>query len=157
MKVGEILTTPVVTVSPTTPIATAAKILADQGFAGVPVLDQDYRLIGIVTEADLIRDRIRPDPRIHRHQAPKSDQPETVSDVMTTDVESVTPGADVHELAQLMLSQNFRCVPVVDGRRLVGVVTRRDVLAAGIVRSDADLERKSKIGWKPLRIGIDGR
>jgi CBS domain-containing protein len=60
---------------------------------------------------------------------------------MTTVVESVTPGEDVRDLAKMMLTENFRCVPVVDGQRLLGVVTRRDLLAAGIVRSDADLER----------------
>jgi signal-transduction protein with cAMP-binding, CBS, and nucleotidyltransferase domain len=104
-------------------------------------LDEADRLIGIVAEADLLRDRIRQDPRIHGHQAPPPDRAEPVSMVMTTPVESVTPGSDAADVARMMVAENIRCVPVVDGYHVVGVVTRRDLLAAGVVRSDADLER----------------
>lgn len=141
MKIREIMSSPAVTVGASTPVSMVAKILTQQGFTALPVLDERDRLVGIVAEADLLRDRIRQDPRIHGHQAPAADRVETVSTVMTTPVESVTPGGDAADVARMMVAENIRCVPVVDGYNVVGVVTRRDLLAAGVVRSDADLER----------------
>lgn len=60
---------------------------------------------------------------------------------MTTPVESFTPGADVVDIASLMVAEGHRCLPIVDGRHLVGVVTRRDLLRAAIGQSDGELQR----------------
>src|SRR5437879_1108920 len=59
------MTSPVVTVAPQTPVKQAAALLADRGFVAAPVVESG-RLIGILTEADLVRDRITPDPRSMR-------------------------------------------------------------------------------------------
>lgn len=141
MKAREIMTSPAVTVRGTTPVTVAARILAEQGFAAVPVVDEDDALVGIASEADLLRERIRPDPRIYGPRAPSADRSVLVSSVMTTPVVSVTPGADAADAVKTMLEENIRCLPVVDGYRVVGVITRRDLLAAGAVRSDSDLRR----------------
>ena len=141
MRIREIMSTPAVTVVVGAPIAAAAALLAEKGFTALPVTDDDDHLIGIVTEADLIRDRIAQDPRIHGHTVPPTHprRPETVGDVMTTSVESLTPGADVADAARMMLAENIRCFPIVDGNAIVGVVTRRDVLRAGVIHSDRQL------------------
>jgi len=128
---------PVVTVTPTTAVVVAARLLCSHGFTALPVVD-GAGLVGIVTEADLIGDPGGPDQRT-------DDRPETppavmlVRDVMTTPVESLIPGADLADIARIMLDARIRCLPVVDGLRVVGVVTRRDLLRAGLAHSDQEL------------------
>ena len=143
MRAREIMSSPVICVRPDLLVTDASKLLADRGFTALPVTDDDGHLIGIVTEADLIRNRIPADPRIHGLTVPPSHprRPATVGEVMTTSVESLTPGADVADLARMMLQEHIRCFPIVDGDELVGVITRRDLLRTAIARTDADLQR----------------
>ena len=129
MKARDVMTQPVVTVLTTTTLAQAAELLATHGFTALPVVEDDGRLVGIVTEADLIKDRMPPDPRRQywrtRHSPSAS---AAVEHVMTTPVESLTPGADTADVVQIMLRQHIRCLPIVDGQQLVGIVTRRDLM-----------------------------
>jgi CBS domain-containing protein len=129
MKARDVMTQPVVTVLTTTTLAQAAELLATHGFTALPVVEDDGRLVGIVTEADLIKDRMPPDPRRQywrtRHSPSAS---AAVEHVMTTPVESLTPGADAADAVQIMLRQHIRCLPIVDGQQLVGIVTRRDLM-----------------------------
>ena len=143
MRARDIMSTPVVSVPPDFTLSAAADLLAQRGFTALPVVDDDGRLIGIVTEADLIRDRVAPDPRIHGFTpiAGSHRRTPTVADVMTTSVESFTPGADVADIANMMISERIRCFPVVDGRQLVGVVSRRDLLESAVSRSDVEMQR----------------
>ena len=143
MRARDIMSHPAITVLASAGISETANLLAARGFTAVPVTDDDGHLIGIVSEADLIRDRIKPDPRIHglgpvpTHQRRR----ETVADVMSTSVESLTPGADVADIARMMIDEHIRCFPIVDGVGVVGVITRRDLLRAAVARSDHDLQR----------------
>jgi CBS domain-containing protein len=134
MKAREVMSHPVVTVADSAGVATAAQLILTRGFTALPVVDDDDRLVGIVTEADVIRDRIPADPRMYYGQFPKHTRPssDTVADVMTTPVESLTPGADVAEAAQMMLDQRIRAVPIVDGHHVVGILTRRDLVRAAM-------------------------
>ncbi len=131
MLIRQIMSSPAVTISSASTVQHAASTLRSRGFTALPVLDDDGRLIGIVTEADLLDGRVEPDERRwraetirHRHRGA------TVADVMTSPVESLTPGADVADAAEIMLDERIRCLPVVDGRTVVGVITRRDLLGA---------------------------
>ena len=137
MKAREVMTHPVVTVLTTTTLAQAANLLSTHGFTALPVVDDDGRLVGIVTEADLISERIAPDPRRQYWRPRRSPSGSaSVEQVMTTPVESLTPGADAADAAEIMLRQHIRCLPIVDGQQLVGIVTRRDLM-----RSAFDLGR----------------
>lgn len=140
MRAREIMSSPVVTVPTTTSIEVAAQLLVHWGFTALPVTDEGGRLVGIVTEADLIRDRAPADPRIHGVTAvvDRRRRPATVAGVMTTSVESLTPGADVADAARIMLEEHIRCFPVVDGTGVVGVITRRDLLRAAVIRDDGN-------------------
>jgi CBS domain-containing protein len=74
---------------------------------------------------------VDPDDRRHRPEQPRNlRRGDTVGEVMTSPVESLTPGADVADAVQIMLEERIRSLPVVDGRKIVGVVTRRDLLRA---------------------------
>jgi CBS domain-containing protein len=131
MRAEDVMSSPVVTVRPGTPVKAAIGLVTSHGFTALPVVDVDDRLIGIVTEADLVRDRVVPDPRtlIWRDELPAVPPlPRTVGEVMTSPATAVRRGADVAEVAKVMLDGHIRCVPVLDGERLVGVVSRRDLL-----------------------------
>jgi CBS domain-containing protein len=136
MRVRDIMSSPVVTVTVVTTVKHAAGLLASNGFTALPVLDDDGGLIGIVTEADLVRDRFLRDPR-YRHadeadisgvdggpQVPAA----TVGAVMTTPVIGMGVGTDVVDVVTAMLDDRVRSIPIVDGSRVVGIVTRRDLV-----------------------------
>ena len=133
VKIRDVMSSPAITVTMDSDIVDAATILVGAGFTALPVVDDDGALVGILTEADLLRNRIAPEPRgelrpptHHRNRATP------VMSVMTTPVESLTPGADAADAVRIMLDERIRCLPVVDGTGVVGVVTRRDLLRASI-------------------------
>jgi len=140
MKAREVMSSPVVTVTTSTAVKEAGELLCANGFTALPVVDDDGRLVGIVTEADLIRDRIPPDPRIHgSHPVRKATSPLRVLDVMTFPVESLTAGADISDAARIMVDERIRCLPIVDGGAPIGIITRRDLLRASLAHDDEDL------------------
>lgn len=135
MHAREIMTRTVVTVQPSTSVAQAAQILTHRGFTAMPVVDDHGDLVGIVTEADLIANRyVAPAPDGQASTAPAR----TVGQVMTTPVIGVSHDADVAIIARLMITEGRRSLPIVDGNRLVGVVTRRDILRV-LSRSDSEV------------------
>lgn len=113
----DIMTTKVVTVKPSTSIAEAARLLVRRKISGVPVVDEKdkTKIVGILTEADLLA-------------APA--EAKTVSDVMKKRVVSVSPDTPVDEIADLLVKKKIKRVPVVDAGKLVGIVSRIDVLKA---------------------------
>jgi CBS domain-containing protein len=126
MHARDIMTSPVVTVPPDLPVQEAAAVLVSHGFTALPVVDSDGGLIGIVTEADLVRGRYT------EHSSA------FVADVLTTPVIGMAPGTPAEVLARVMLDDRLRCIPIVDGSRVVGVVTRRDLVRA-MARPDSDV------------------
>jgi CBS domain-containing protein len=135
------MTRDVVTVGPETSAKYAAEVLTDRGFAALPVVDQEDRLLGIVAEADVLRDRIPQDPRLHLRRDDVNDSsppPTLVRGVMTEEVRTVEATDDVADIARLFVDARLRSVPVVDRGRLVGIVSRRDVLRT-LVRPDEQL------------------
>jgi CBS-domain-containing membrane protein len=143
MRARGLMTRQVVTVGQDAPVKEAARLLVTHGFAVLPVVGADDRLLGVVTEADLLRNRILPDPRelIHnRPPEPTPPAPPEVAGVMTTEVVTATPDTHVAELGRLMVDRHLRAVPVVDGDRLVGIVSRVDVLRT-IARDDDSIAR----------------
>jgi CBS domain-containing protein len=139
MRARDIMTTPAVCVRSSTPFGEVAAILTEHGFTAVPVVDDGDRLIGLVSEADLIRERfgLRAHPPIGDGETqPRS----TAGEVMTSPVEFVRPEATLSALAKCMITGRRHSVPVVEGGRVVGVVTRRDVVRTLTRSDDAILE-----------------
>jgi CBS domain-containing protein len=138
MRATDLMTVAVQTVHPETPAKEAARLLVAHGFTALPVVDGVDHLVGVVTEADLIRNRILPDPRALIGDSPPpaaAPSGRSVADVMTADPVSVTPTTDAVAVGRLMLDRHLRALPVVDGDRLAGIITRRDMLRA-IARDD---------------------
>ena len=141
MQVRDVMTREVDTVGPDTSAKYAAEIMAERGYAAVPVVNEEGQLVGIVAEADVLADRLPPDPRLHlRRDGSDSDTPPPllVRGVMTADVRTVDATADVSDIARLFVDERLRSVPVLEHGRLAGIVSRRDVLRA-LVRRDEDL------------------
>lgn len=137
MRARDIMTTPVTTVRAETRVKEAAAVLAANGFTALPVVDGGDRLVGIVTEADLVRDRVPRDPRAlcHPGAVAPTVATTTVGEVMTTPAIAMGPGTDVAVLAKALLDAGHRSMPIVDGSLLVGIVTRRDIVRV-IARDD---------------------
>jgi CBS domain-containing protein len=143
MQARDIMTADVVTVAPQTPVGEIARLLAEKQISGAPVVDDAGRLRGIVTEADLILRAARPhfpryipflegvifleNPRHYEEQVEKI-LATTAEQIMTAKVITVAPDARVEEVATLMAERNINRVVVVEGERVVGIVTRADVI-----------------------------
>jgi CBS domain-containing protein len=157
MRTRDIMTSPVIAIHPQTTVQEAAALLAARGFTALPVVDDDRRLVGIVTEADLVRDRFPHDARslIHGEQHPNATtEAETVGDVMTSPAASMPSATDVAVLTATLLEAQHRAMPIVDNGRLVGIVTRRDLVRV-VARDDAviakDVKHKLEIYGGPNR------
>ncbi len=143
MRTRDVMSYPVTTVAPETPVRTAAALLASQGFTAVPVVDQDKRLVGIVTEADLTLGRI--DAEVPA-RPPTWDEQQTVREVMTPQPLTVRPDDDISSVVAEMLDARVRSMPVIEHGQLIGIVSRRDVLrlvAAGELISAAVWRRQA--------------
>lgn len=138
MRVGDVMTRSVLTTTPRALVKDAAIVLAGHGVTLLPVVDKDDRLVGVLTEADVVRGRIAPDPRSGAwhgsHAGPPP--PATVGEVMTSPPLTTDPHTDAAELATMMIDRGLRSVPVVEEDRLVGIITRRDLVHT-IARADA--------------------
>ena len=137
----EIMTTPVITVSPDTLFGNIVAIMLQHRISGLPVVDESGRLVGIVTEADLLlkEEEPRAQPalipwhgsslRLERsHDRHRKAEGTTAGVLMTENVVSATEDATAHHLAHLMLARDVNRIPIVRDGRVVGIVTRADVL-----------------------------
>lgn len=143
MRARDIMSSPAVTVRRTTPIFEADKTLTDGGFSALPVVDDDGRLVGIVTQTDLTVRRMQDGERPRGAMPSVLPLPRpgrSVAEVMTSRVIAVSAGTDVAELASTMLNLHLRSVPIVDGKVVVGVVTRRDLVRT-LARDESSVAR----------------
>ena len=116
MTVQDAMNSKLVTVRDTDSALAGLKVLVSEGLSGAPVVSADSQLVGMVTEFDLLLaiDYVGDAVPISR--------------IMTKDVISVGLTADLEEARKLILDHHFRRLPVVDGARVVGMLSRRDIL-----------------------------
>lgn len=116
------MTTDVETLHPDTEIAHAAQFLVAQEISGAPVVDELGRLVGILTERDCIEVAMQAD----YYGEPGG----LVSDYMTPEPQTVSPEQSILTLAEMFIRDTYRRYPVVDNGRMVGIISRRDVMRA---------------------------
>ena len=146
MRVQDVMTTDVVTVTPDTPLKDAARLLVERRISGVPVVIET-KVVGMLSESDLVeleRGDFDPSPGIFLSRDRTHDaHPEasTVGDVMTTPAITVMPAWTVAGAAALMIDNSVNRLPVVRAGDLEGIITRVDVVRA-FARTDAAIERE---------------
>lgn len=148
MKAADVMTRKVISVSPDTSVRDAAKLLLSNGISAAPVLDASGNLVGIISEGDLMR---RPEAGTERRRAwwldalsaneVLADQyvrshARQVGDAMTRRVITVTPETPLREIADLLERKQIKRVPVVQGKTMVGIVSRANLLQALAASSD---------------------
>jgi CBS domain-containing protein len=143
LKVKDIMTKEVITVSPETEIAQAAELLLTNRINGVPVINESGELVGILCQSDLIAQQKnipipslftlldgyisltlskRLDKEVEKIAATKA------ADAMTPDPVTVSPDTGIEDVAALMVEKNYHTLPVVDAGKLVGIVGKEDIL-----------------------------
>lgn len=146
MRVAELMTTDVVTVRTETPLRDAAALLAKKRISGLPVVDDDGHVVGVLSEADILV-KAGGATRGHRllgwlleSDVDLEDKiaAKTVGDAMSAPVLTIESDRRVHEAAKLMAAEGINRLPVVENDRLVGIITRADVVRA-FARSDAEI------------------
>lgn len=142
MNVADVMTSPVITVAPTTAIAEAARLMLEHRVSGLPVVDPDGAVLGIVTEGDLLRraetgtEHRRPRWLEFLTTAGRLAEDYTraharkVSEVMSANVISVAPKEPLTEIVRLMEQHRVKRLPVIDAGRLVGIVSRANLVRA---------------------------
>jgi CBS domain-containing protein len=145
LTAADIMQTNVVTVRSDASVQELAELLARKKISGVPVVDDENRVVGVVSEGDLVAldaDIHFPhyiqflDSVIFLESMKKFDErlrkaaAAEVGQIMTTDVETVQKNTSIEEAATLMTDKGINRLPVVDGDVLVGIVTRADLVKA---------------------------
>jgi CBS domain-containing protein len=142
MKACDVMVSPVITVKPESTVQEVARIFLDRGISGAPVLDEGGTLVGMVTEGDLLHRSEAGTERQHSRwlqiffddevlaaEYVKS-HARKVKDVMTRDVLTAAPGTPLHEIATLLEAKGIKRVPIVANDRLVGIVSRSNLVQA---------------------------
>ena len=134
----DMMATDLRTAKATQRVQDAVRVMLKHGISGMPVVDDDQRLIGMLTQKDCIRALIR---------AVEDGLPgSTVADVMSRgELLTVTPDTHLLGVAHTFLTNTVRFLPVIDGGRLIGQVTRRDLLRAAIDVFDQAPDRESAV------------
>jgi predicted transcriptional regulator len=116
MIARDIMTRKVYTISPQASVQEVAQLLSRKSISGVPVIDKDGKIIGIVTEADIIG-------KVNREGL-------CVADIMSPEIITVDEETGVGEIAMLLTERKIKRVPVMQNGKLVGIVCRADIVQA---------------------------
>ena len=146
MKIKDIMTRQVITCEASTSIKEAARLMFLNGLTGLPVLDKQDKLVGIITEYDLMRIEdhlhlpvtfgflgsiVTLDNPLNGSEVEKQLKKlaaTKVEDLMTKDVKIIEPDASIEDVAELFLHKKVNPVPVVENGKLVGIISRADIV-----------------------------
>ena len=155
MRARELMTTPVIAATPEMTVKEAADLMAQHRVSGLPVIDRDGHIVGVVSESDLLEPLEPRDPArgvfalldrlAHTTGADRKFLARTVEALMTAPVRMAGPDATLRELLHLMNMYQINRIPIVEARRLLGIVTRADVLRA-LTRPDAAITEE--VCWR---------
>jgi len=149
MKVTDVMNRDVVVVSPRMPLKDVARVLVNRHFSGVPVVDDDGKVLGVLSEADILAKERGPGGAssifgraLELETWGQKHDARDAGDAMTAPAVTIRPQRSVAEAASLMLDRGVNRLPVVDAdEKLVGIVTRADLVRA-FVRDDSVIERE---------------
>lgn len=149
MRVQDIMTRDVLTIGPEASVRDVAAVLVEHGISGLPICDEQRRVMGVISEGDILFKEH--EPTEHRRSplswlvegtTPKSilkARAQTAREAMTAPAVTISPYRSIQEAARLMVEQRVNRLPVVRGDELVGIVTRADLVRA-FTRPDTEIE-----------------
>lgn len=132
ITVTEIMTPNPVTLSAEASLRDALDLMQEKRIRHIPIIDAQERLVGLVTQRDLLAARESNLTRMPAEQMLAQETQRLVSDFMSTEVTSVSPRAGVKEAARYILQRKYGCLPVIDQNQLVGIVTDHDFVAVAV-------------------------
>lgn len=142
-RVADIMTTEVIKVRPDTRVSEVARLMSQHNLSGLPVVDEADRVVGVVTELDMmLRNTHFKLPNFififdimlplelpgHYHERLEKALGTTAQEIMSEPAVTISPDAAIDELVKLMIERRFNPVPVVEAERLVGIVSRADII-----------------------------
>jgi CBS domain-containing protein len=145
MRAVDVMTTDVITVDPDTTVQALAAMLAERGISGAPVVDSSGRLVGIISEGDLLHRAEIGTARRHRERRRSwwldhfasdlareyvKSHGRIVKDIMTRDVVTVTEDTDLADVAALLEAKRIKRVPVVREGKIAGIISRANIVRA---------------------------
>ena len=119
------VSTGLITFRPQQQISEAIHTMVQRAISGAPVVDEHMNLLGMLSEFDCLRVIVT-----GAYEGTTVDGSRTVAELMTTDVTTIDPSLNLYGIAQTFLTRGLRRLPVVEGRRVLGQLSRRDVLKA---------------------------
>ena len=167
MKAKDVMTSTVISVQPNATILQAARQMLQHHISGLPVIDQGGEIVGILSEGDFLRRRETATERRHSRWLEFLMGPgrlaveyshshgSKVAEVMTTDVHTVTEDTTLEDIVELMERRRIKRVPVMRGKKVVGMVTRSNLMHAMV--SLARAEPKSAKDDASIRETLLGR
>ena len=123
-EISDIMSTDVVAAGPDTTILEATNILVKHNISGLPVVDENKKLLGIVSEKDLLRLTYG----LKTHSYTSNDSPKTVQEVMTKEIVTFDEDDSLSDIIKCLMENNFRRVPILSDDKLVGIISRKDLL-----------------------------
>lgn len=152
MKASDIMSSTGITVSPDATVSEVVHLLLQSGHEGLAVVDGDNRLLGMVTETDVVAKHARPHVPVYlgilgyilpietqgNDEEVRRALAVTARDLMSDDVPTVTPDVDVDDVATLMVEERANPVPVVQGRRLVGMIDHTAIMRLLLIEEADD-------------------
>ncbi len=122
----DVMTKNVVTIDPETSLQEAIHLLIDKGISGMPVIDSNGKMIGIISEKDII----------HFYTFSRDMHSIKVKEAMTKDVVTFSPETDIEHIALAIAEKGFRRAPIIEEDRIVGIISRRDIIRVELYISE---------------------
>ncbi|MDC3412677.1 acetoin utilization AcuB family protein [Aquibacillus sp. 3ASR75-11] len=160
MLVEEIMKSEVTTLPPTAPIEDALRLLNQHHIRHIPIVDQSYKVIGIVSDRD-VRDA---SPSIFDTKSKSEALKHEIQTIMSSPVVTVHPLDFVEEIASIFYEEEFACLPVVRNEKLIGIVTEKDMLytmiqltGTNVQGSQIEIKVPNKAGTLPAVANVVGK
>jgi len=132
LEVKDVMQTNLITVKEDTPILEAINILGQNKITGLPVVDDDMTLLGIVSEKDILSIAYR----VLADSIGNEMDSKNIGDIMTKEVVSFRIEDNLADICQCFMSRPFRRVPILDNGKLVGLISRKDIITKAFSKID---------------------
>ncbi len=142
-RAKDIMTTDVVTIQPDTRVSEVARLMSEHAISGLPVIDENERVLGVITEADMMLRNSRfkmpnfivfldsfisLETPAHFRERLENMLGNTANEIMSKPAVTIGPDAAIEELSSLMVERKMNPIPVVENNRLVGIISRSDII-----------------------------